>query len=487
MVVQHYSPLWQLLRDYQLTSLFSPEKVGANTRHVVETLVGVILTVFCFGMQIWHLMAQSLVSYVFLAYGGKKHSHTFVFLFSMLYLSICHIYRQVYDYGGYTLDITGPLMIQTQKLTSLAFALHDGRFKDQAVLSNDQKEQAVKKLPNLLQFLSYMFYFHGIMVGPLTFYNDYLAFIDGSSFSKPVNSNECGTLKHPATDLNKLVLKKLIITTACGMGMIILPSICFPPEIINTPEYYNMTFLSRMLYVLGVMTIAKHKYYFAWKLADAVNNAAGFGFSAYDSLGNPKWDLTDNVDIRGVELSTSLKINIESWNKKTTIWLRRVVYDRAPFANTLAVFACSAFWHGFYPGYYVTFGTGALMTVAARQVRRHIRPWFQQSQTHIFVYEAITFIATRLANCYICFPFLVLEFYACFNMYRSLYFYYHIATSLSFLFFSFSLDLNKKGIIKRNDSTNYINKPNHVISSKSTSLTESKQSNSSIGSDVKSE
>ena len=30
-----------------------------------------------------------------------------VFVVSMGYLAVMHIYRQIYDYGGYTLDITG--------------------------------------------------------------------------------------------------------------------------------------------------------------------------------------------------------------------------------------------------------------------------------------------------------------------------------------------------------------------------------------------
>ncbi|CAL1538713.1 unnamed protein product [Lymnaea stagnalis] len=423
---------------FPFRSYLSVEKVGVKARHIVETVVGILLTLFCFGNQIWHLLFQSVVSYICLAFGGKTYSHGLVFTFSMVYLSVCHIYRQVYDYGGYTLDITGPLMIQTQKLTSLAFALHDGRYKDEARLSPDQREQAVRKLPNVLQYLSYMFYFHGIMVGPLTFYNDYIAFIDGTNFIKPGNSAGVTHQRHPAEHLNKIVFRKLLVASACCLGMMILPGLCFPPEKINTPEYYSMNFLHKMIYILGVMTIAKHKYYFAWKLADAVNNAAGFGFSDFDAQGNPKWDLTDNVHIAGVELSTSLKVNIDSWNKKTLTWLRRMVYDRAPFSKTLAVFACSAFWHGFYPGYYLTFGTGAFMTVVARDVRRYVRPWFQQSSVHKFAYEIITFTATRFANCYICFPFLVLEFYACFNMYRSLYFYYHILTLVGFVYFTFS-------------------------------------------------
>jgi lysophospholipid acyltransferase 1/2 len=422
---------------FPFRSYLSVEKVGTTTRHIVEAVVGVMLTFFCFGYQIWHLLAQSLVSYAFMAYGGKKFSHSLVFCFSMLYLSVCHIYRQIYDYGGYTLDITGPLMIQTQKLTSLAFALHDGKFKDQSTLTPDQKEQAVRKLPSMLQYMSFMFYFHGIMVGPLAFYNDYISFIDGTCFNKPGSTNAGSSRRHPADGLNKVVVKKLVIASACCLGMMILPGMFYPPEKLNTPEYYNMTFLQRLIFVLGCLTLAKQKYYFAWILADALNNAAGFGFSGYDSQGNPKWDLTDNVSILGVELSTSLKVNIDSWNKKTLVWLRRVVYDRAPKHNTLAVFATSAFWHGFYPGYYLMFGSGAIMTIVGREVRRHIRPLFQTSKAGIYTYEVITFIATRLANTYLTVPFLVLEFYACLQMYKSLYFYYHIISLLGFIYFMF--------------------------------------------------
>ena len=46
----------------------------------------------------------------------------------------------------------------------------------------------------------------------------------------------------------------------------------------------------------------------------------------------------------------------------------RIVYDRVPYHRTLAVFALSAFWHGFYPGYYMAFFTCGLMVEAARKV-----------------------------------------------------------------------------------------------------------------------
>lgn len=51
-----------------------------------------------------------------------------------------------------------------------------------------------------------------------------------------------------------------------------------------------------------------------------------------------------------------------------------VVYDRVPdmrskdSVRTILTFALSALWHGFYPGYYVTFATGALVVMSARMV-----------------------------------------------------------------------------------------------------------------------
>lgn len=51
----------------------------------------------------------------------------------MSYLLCVHLMRQLYDYGSYALDITGPLMIITQKVTSLAFSIHDGFVRKEEV------------------------------------------------------------------------------------------------------------------------------------------------------------------------------------------------------------------------------------------------------------------------------------------------------------------------------------------------------------------
>ena len=46
----------------------------------------------------------------------------------------------------------------------------------------------------------------------------------------------------------------------------------------------------------------------------------------------------------------------------------RVCYERTSLSPTIQTFILSAIWHGVYPGYYLTFLTGVVMTLAARAV-----------------------------------------------------------------------------------------------------------------------
>lgn len=69
-----------------------------------------------------------------------------------------------------------------------------------------------------------------------------------------------------------------------------------------------------------------------------------------------------------LQFGTSLKETIEHWNKGTNIWLRMLVYNRYKNNRTVLTYALSSFWHGFYPGYYLTFASGALFTFASRAV-----------------------------------------------------------------------------------------------------------------------
>jgi len=125
----------------------------------------------------------------------------------------------------------------------------------------------------------------------------------------------------------------------------------------------------KMGYIMVSTTVERCKYYHAWILADAVCNMSGLGFDR--SKGT--WDAVSNVHPFRLESSLNLKEILDNWNIGTMKWLRYVVYERSPVhLRTNLVYMVSAFWHGFYPGYYITFFSGALFTTSGRIVRKTI-------------------------------------------------------------------------------------------------------------------
>ena len=51
------------------------------------------------------------------------------------------------------------------------------------------------------------------------------------------------------------------------------------------------------------------------------------------------------------------------------MWLKNIAYERLPGSGKLiGVFALSAFWHGFAPGYYLGFSSSVLLVFLGRAV-----------------------------------------------------------------------------------------------------------------------
>nr|XP_014347150.1 PREDICTED: lysophospholipid acyltransferase 2 [Latimeria chalumnae] len=354
----------------------------------------------------------------------------YCFVFALGYLTLCQISRvYIFDYGQYSTDFSGPMMIITQKITSLAFEIHDGMARSEGKLSPTQKQLAIRTMPSLLECLSYNCNFMGILAGPLCSYRDYTTFIEGRSYQvKHVETNGKGCRKPDELELspNIVVMQKLLV---CGISLFFYLFITkiFPVE-------YNIddTFLSeasvstQLIYLCVSLMAARPKYYFAWTLADAINNAAGFGFNGYDEDGKPRWDLISNLRIIHIEFATSFKMFIDNWNIQTALWLKRVCYERSSYYPTAETFLLSAIWHGVYPGYYLTFFTGIIMTLAARAMRDNLRHYFLDAPSLKLFYDVITWAATQVAISYTVVPFVLLSVESSLKFYRSWYYSLHI-------------------------------------------------------------
>jgi len=408
-------------------------------RHLVAILWGILLGHFCFGRQMWHLFCQAFVAYLLLMFVPRKYVHLAVFFFSMAYLSGLHIYRMIYDYGNYTLDITSPFMVTTQKLTAFAFAYYDG-MKKLEKLSADQKGQAINRLPHIIEFLSYIFNFQGTICGPLCLYIDYIDYITGDNLAKYKKNDK---IEQPS--ILMVLLKKMICVIVLAILFLQVSLDYKLKDNISDEILYESSFAYRFYYLIVSTSCQRVKFYLAWVLSDAVNNASGLGFNGYDDYQNEKWDLVSNINIYNLETSTSVKSFIDNWNIQTQLWLRRMAYERLPTGKTLGVFVLSAFWHGFYPGFYFTFITFALLVYAGRGIRRNIRPYFQKSKLLINTYGVLTWFGTFLTMSFAVVPYELYDFWSSVKFYNSWYWSIHIVCII--IIFAFPCQ-SKKALTK---------------------------------------
>ena len=112
--------------------------------------------------------------------------------------------------------------------------------------------------------------------------------------------------------------------------------------------------------------------------------------------------------------------------------------------NLFATYFVSAFWHGFYPGYYLFFMSLPLMTFCERMGRSKLTPVFGKNETGRFgPWGICSIIATQVILCYCAIPFILLSAEWSFAAWRQIHFAGHWAM-LVFLGICFVMPGQKK-------------------------------------------
>lgn len=84
----------------------------------------------------------------------------------------------------------------------------------------------------------------------------------------------------------------------------------------------------------------------------------------------------------------------------------------------------SAFWHGFYPGYYMFFLSVPLLTFCDRLAKKKIAPRF--SNARFGPYGIVTWLATTISVNYMIGAFVMLASSWSMEIYKSFYFFGHL-------------------------------------------------------------
>ena len=386
------------------------------------------------------------------------------FIFLMGHMSASHITRELLNDPS-VVDITGPQMVLVMKLTGFCWNVHDGRLKPE-LMTDGQKERAVYEMPSLLDYAGYVLYFPSFMVGPAFDYVDYRRYLDTTMFDAAPNAP--GPPPHqkgrriPRSG-TPAAIKAL--TGAVWLFLFLQLSPYYSVQTVLSESYMSYSLPRRiwLLYMLGIVT--RTKYYGVWTLTEGACILTGLGYHGVDPTTRKiKWDKLENVNPWTIESAQNSRAYLEGWNKNTNNWLRNYVYLRVTprgkkpgFRASLATFTTSALWHGFSPGYYLTFVLGAFIQTVAKNFRRYIRPFFlspdgKTPTANKRYYDLVCWFVTQFSFCFATAPFVILGFGDSLKVWAKVYFYCVVGVALSLAFFA---SPGKKWLSKRLDKRNH--------------------------------
>ena len=314
------------------------------------------------------------------------------FAFTMGHLSMTHLEYQLKNDAS-AIDIAGAHMVLVMKLSAFCWNVADGVLPEDQ-LSDFQKDRMLKDLPGLLDYAGYVLFFPSVLVGPAFDFAEYRRYIDCTMFDVPVTVD--ATKKPPTRKKRKIprsanpaLLK--FLSGAVWIFMFLQLGGRYSHSVLLSKEYAALGLLRRVFVLHMVGLTARTKYYGVWSMTEGACILAGLGFNGVDpKTGRISWDRVRNINPWSVETAQNTRAYLGNWNMNTNSWLRNYVYLRVTprtkkpgFRASLATFSTSAFWHGFYPGYYLSFILASFVQTAAKsepitvpsKPREHMLMW----------------------------------------------------------------------------------------------------------------
>ncbi len=220
-------------------------------------------------------------------------------------------------------------------------------------------------------------FFPSLFAGPSFDFVDYRRWIETTMFEVPVGTDPSAA---PKTRKKRKIPRSgtpAAIKAVVGLAWIFLFlkfAGWYNSSLVLGDQYMKYGFLRRVwiLEMLGFST--RMKYYGVWYLTEGACILSGLGYKGVNPKTNKvDWNRLQNVNPWGIESAQNSRAYLENWNMNTNNWLRNYMYLRVTpkgkkpgFRASLATFITSAFWHGFYPGYYLTFVLGAFLQTIAK-------------------------------------------------------------------------------------------------------------------------
>ncbi|XP_025966175.2 ghrelin O-acyltransferase [Dromaius novaehollandiae] len=352
-------PFAALLHHLSASGHLSP-----TARYVSLLAGGCLLASTAMGSYALLLFIPTAGSVLVLLSVSPARVHTWVFSLQMSWQTLCHLGLRSQELDPQDIRsavILSAIMLLTQKVTSLALDVHEGTV-------TLQPSQGL--LQRALPLCSYLLFFPALLGGPLCSFRRFQAQIEFSGTSHcPLGAAGRRCLCALALQVLRAGLEGQLATMQGCAGLSCVHSM----------------WTQALLFKLA--------YYSHWMLDEALLEAAGFGPEAGqgDLSGSDLWML---------ETTNRVAVFARTWNKSTSRWLRRLIFQRCPAQPLLATFAFSAWWHGLQPGQVFGFLCWAIMVEADYRIHPFLRAQAVSRGAKLLYYGA-TWLFTQLIIAYI--------------------------------------------------------------------------------------
>ena len=152
---------------------------GRTSRLLYSLIIGFLFHCSIYGINSLHTVFSTIITYYFISFYGRKLSPFYVLLYTLLHLSVLNVHRMFFDFGGWAIDdISTIMMVFVAKASSFAFSYEDGGKDLSEIKSAHLKKQRIEKMPSLIEYASYIYFYPTTIIGPFVEYKDFINFIE---------------------------------------------------------------------------------------------------------------------------------------------------------------------------------------------------------------------------------------------------------------------------------------------------------------------
>ncbi|KAM4807805.1 ghrelin O-acyltransferase [Rhinophrynus dorsalis] len=327
-----------------------------SDRYIYLLVGGLILACKSMGPYSIILFIPALVSIMVFHIVSWQTVHWWAFTVQMAWQTACHLwilYKEYFLQEAITIRLSitiASLMLLTQKITSLALDLHEGKGKLplMGAVMNGFRLQLVY---NILVLLSYFLFFPALLGGPLC------SFVN---FQHQVNKFHGCNSSWSIWMVTKGCLSAFFLQV---LKALVSGTIGFHCTLMDCRQL-NCVYIMWTTALLFKLT-----YYSHWLLDESLFRAAGF------LVEHQRDDLQrtfSDFDIWTLETTPKISVFARTWNTSTAKWLKRLIFQQCKIRPLLMTFAFSAWWHGLYPGQIFGFLSWAMMVEADYRIHTYL-------------------------------------------------------------------------------------------------------------------